>query len=101
MYSPVLVIGEVDAEFVVDGSLVFGVGLGHGADDVLELAYEGFDLVLRVLPGSWLATQVALDVPAFALDFGDPSRGTGDLAVHLEKFSVAGTLRVALFEAAS
>jgi hypothetical protein len=66
VYSSVLVVGEVDAELVVDGSFVFGVGVGEGADDVLELAYEGFDLVLCVLAGGWFAAEVAFDVPAFA-----------------------------------
>ena len=55
MYSTVVVVGEVDAELVVDGSLVLGIGLGERADDVIELAYQGLDLVLRVLAGSWFA----------------------------------------------
>jgi hypothetical protein len=99
VHSPVLVVREVDAELVVDGSLVFGIGLCERADDVLELAYQSFDLVLRVLPGSGLPTQVALDGPALALDLGDPGCGAGDLAVHLEECPVAGELGVAFLEA--
>jgi hypothetical protein len=94
-----LVVGEVDAELVVDGSLVLGVGVGERGDDVFELAYQGFDFVRGVLAGSWLPAQVALDAAALAFDLGDPGRGAGDLAVHLEQFSVAGELGVAFLEA--
>jgi hypothetical protein len=54
VYSSVLVVGEVHAELVVDGSLVLAIGVGERAGDVFELAYQGFDLVLGVLSGSWL-----------------------------------------------
>ena len=40
--SAILVVREVDAELVVDGSLVLWVGVGECADDVLQLAYGGF-----------------------------------------------------------
>lgn len=97
----VSVVRKTDAEFVVDGSLVLGVSVGERADDVLELPHQGFDLVFRVLARGRLATQDAFDAPTFSFNLGNPGRGTGDLAVHLEQLSIASELGIALLEAPS
>jgi hypothetical protein len=66
------VVGQVDAEFVVDCSLVLGTCLSECGDDVFELADEGFDFVRGELARRWFAAQVAFEALALAFDLGDP-----------------------------
>ncbi len=66
------VVGQVHAEFVVDGSLVRGTCLGEYGDDVFELADESFDFVRGELARCWLAAEVAFEALALAFDFCDP-----------------------------
>ncbi len=44
VYPPIRVVREVDAEFVVDGSLVRGVSVCWHRVDVFELAHQCVDL---------------------------------------------------------
>ncbi len=67
-HPPVWVVREVHAEFVVDGSLVLGIGVGQHRDDVLELAHQYLNLGLRELVAGRFATDLPLEALALSLD---------------------------------
>ena len=92
------VVGQVDAELVVDSPAVLDRGAGKGLSEITELADERSNLELAHLVCGWSVAQLPFQALALLLDFCDPATDDCDVWLGLEQFPVLLELRVALFQ---
>jgi hypothetical protein len=92
------VIGEANAELVVDLSFEVRIGTAKHSDDVLEPCDEGAHLGGCEGSVRRLAAKLALESSALVVNLGDPLTDDGCVGARLEDLTVAGKLGLALFE---